>query len=203
MNGFLTPVTPALRSLLIPLLPITPIFEPQPSHEQVTETDFSTTTITLVSLPPNTYKADIRPVFQHFGEFKRIFVHPGGSRAESRYADVHGVKRTLHAYAEQPFCVCGWEIVVFRKHVKHGDKRSGVDVDSAWQGSSSRTSSYNPRTGQGRDDGAIFVSSFLADTMQQEMSEALVPFGKYDRLVMRMPSSFLRAVKFSDRDSSS
>ena len=93
--------------------------------------------------------------------------------------------------------------VVFRKHAKHGDKRSGVDVDSAWRGSSSRTSSYNPRTGQGRDDGAIFVSSFLADTMQQEMSEALVPFGKYDRLVMRMLSSFLRAVKFSDRDSSS
>ena len=96
-----------------------------------------------------------------------------------------------------------WAIVVFQKHAKHGGKRSGVDVDSAWRGSSFRTSSYNPRTGQGRDDGAIFVSSFLPDAMQQELSETLAPFGKYDRLVMRMPSSFLRAVKFSDWESSS
>jgi hypothetical protein len=70
--------------------------------------------------------------------------------------------------------------------------------------SSSRTS-YT-RTEQGRDDGAIFVSSFHHNTTQEELSEALASFGKYQRLVMRMslfafiiPSRSW--VGFSERDS--
>jgi hypothetical protein len=67
------------------ILSVTPNFEPLSSHDQVTEMDFLTTTITFMSLPPNTLKANVHPVFQRFGEVKRIFVHPGGKRA-----DVHG-----------------------------------------------------------------------------------------------------------------
>jgi hypothetical protein len=202
-----------LRPLLIPptfpptLLPITPIFDPPPSsNEQTVETDFSSTVITLASLPPNTNKTDIRPVFQRFGEVVRIFVDPDGRRADVVYGDAHGVKRALHAYAEQPLCVRGQEIDVFRKHAKRGDKESGVDMDAttALRASSSRTS-YT-RTEQGRDDGAIFVSSFHHNTTQEELSEALASFGKYQRLVMRMslfafiiPSRSW--VGFSERDS--
>ena len=56
-------------------------------------------------------KADIRPVFQRFGEVTRIFVEPDGRRADAVFADVHGCKRTLHAYAEKPLRVRGKFIV--------------------------------------------------------------------------------------------
>jgi hypothetical protein len=188
----------ALRPLLIPptfpptLLPVSPIFEPPHSHEQATDTDSSstsTTTITIASLPLNTNKADIRPIFQRFGEIERIFVHLGGKRVDVVYVDVEGVKRALHAYAEQPLYVRGQMIDVFRKQE---DKESGANGDT-WRGANrSRTSSYTPRTGQGgdNDEGALFVSSFPPDTTQEELAEALGTFGRFDRLVMRMPSSF-------------
>ena len=47
------------------------------------------------------------------------------------------------------------------------------------------------RTEQGRDDGALFVSNFLPTTTQEELSEALEPFGKYEQFVMRMSFAFL------------
>ena len=59
-----------------------------------------TTAITPASLPPNTLKADIRPVFHHFGELKRIFIQPGGMHADVAFAGIHGVKRTLRVSVE-------------------------------------------------------------------------------------------------------
>ncbi|KAH9988609.1 hypothetical protein BJV77DRAFT_1069963 [Russula vinacea] len=51
--------------------------------------------ITLATLPLNTHKANIRPIFQRFGEVKRISVHPGGRPADIVFADVHCVKRHI------------------------------------------------------------------------------------------------------------
>ena len=34
------------------------------------------------------------------------------------FADVHGVKCTLHAYAEQPLHLCGQQVFVFQKCAK-------------------------------------------------------------------------------------
>lgn len=190
----------ALRPLLIPptfpptLLPVTPIFDPPRPHEEATETDSSssssssTTTITVASLPPNTHKPDIRSIFQRFGEITRISIHLGGNRADVVYADAHGVRRALHAYAEQPLHVRGRAIDVFRKHTVPESDENG----DTWRGSNrSRTSSDAPRHPQSRDnDGAIFVSSFPPGTTQADLAEALGAFGKFDRLVMRMCSSF-------------
>ena len=82
----------------------------------------------------------------------------------------------------------GRAIDVFRKHT---DTESGANGDT-WRGSNrSRTSSDGPRHPQSRDnDGAIFVSSFPPGTTQADLAEALGAFGKFDRLVMRMCSSF-------------
>jgi hypothetical protein len=41
------------------------------------------TTIGFVGLPPKTLKADIHPVVQHFGEVRRMTMHPGGRNAEA------------------------------------------------------------------------------------------------------------------------
>ncbi|KAH9178722.1 hypothetical protein EDB89DRAFT_972669 [Lactarius sanguifluus] len=56
--------------------------------------DFSMT-FTLENLPPNTFKADICPVFQRFGEVRRIVIGLGGTRADIIFAGPQGVKRTL------------------------------------------------------------------------------------------------------------
>jgi RNA recognition motif-containing protein len=126
-------------------------------------------------------------------------VQPDGRRADVVFADVHGVKRTLHAYAEQPFCVRGQEIVVFRKHSNRGTEDNGrgssADMDYASRGGSYRTSSYT-RDRQGQDDGAIFVSDLPPDTTYRELSEALAPFGKYERLAMRTFLAFLTSWGF-------
>jgi len=63
---------------------------------------------------------------------------------------------------------------VFRKYTKM-NKVSGMDTD---------TLSRATRTEQGRDDGAIFVSNFPPTTTQEELLEALKPFGKYEQFVM-------------------
>jgi hypothetical protein len=159
--------------------------ETSASSDQNTETDpsssSSTTTITLTSLPPNTVRADIRPVFQCLGEITRIFVQPDGRCADVVFADVHGVKRTLYAYAEKLLRARGREIIVFRKYTKM-NKVSGMDTD---------TLSRATRTEQGRDDGAIFVSNFPPTTTQEELLEALKPFGKYEQFVMCMSFAIL------------
>jgi RNA recognition motif-containing protein len=64
---------------------------------------------------------------------------------------------------------------VFRKHTK-------MDTD---------TPSRAKRTEQGRDGGAIFVSNFPPTMTQEELLEALEPFGKYEKLVMRIFFAFL------------
>ncbi|KAH9970270.1 hypothetical protein BJV74DRAFT_867387 [Russula compacta] len=186
-----------LRPLLIPpafppsLLPVTPVLEPQSSQEQgeATEADFPVT-IVLTGLPPDTSKADIRPIFQHFGEVRRIIVQPGGRRAEVVFVDVHCVKRTLHAYAEQPLRVRGEEIVVSRKHARGAgvsvNREDGTGADTAWRPMSS---SYS-QTEQDNSDGAIFVSDFPPDTTKEELLEALAPLGKYERFVMRPGSKY-------------
>jgi hypothetical protein len=145
------------------------------STDQNADTESSTTTVTLTGLPPNTAKTDIRLVFQRFGEVTRIYVQPDGRRADVVFADVHGVKRTLHAYAETPLRVRGREITVFRKHTE-------MDTD---------TPSRATRAEQGRDGGAIFVSNFPPRMTQEELLEVLEPFGKYEKLVMRMCFAFL------------
>jgi prepilin-type processing-associated H-X9-DG protein len=125
----------------------------------------------------------------------RILIHPGGRHADVTFADGHGMKRTLHAYAERPLCVRGEEVIVFRKHKDPEDLEGGVEeefgaaVDTAWRDddyrSSASSSSYS-RVGKSPNDGAIFVSGFLPGTTLGEISEALAQFGKYERMVMRM-----------------
>jgi hypothetical protein len=197
-NGATTPITRAggrtkrsLRPILIPpsfpssrlLLPVMSI-PTSSSSDQNTKTDlysssFSTTTaITLTGLPPNTAKADIRPVFQRFGEVARIHLHPDGNEANVVFVDVHGVKRTLHAYAERPIRVRGREIIVFRKSTTtNNEVVSGVHTTA--------TPSQATQTGEARDGGVLFVSDFPPTMTQEELIEALEPFGKYDKFVMR------------------
>ena len=181
--------TRTLRPLLIPptfppsLFPVTPVIGSQ-KQEEVVETD-SSMTVTLANLPQNTFKADIRPVFQHFGEVTRIIVRSGGTRADVVFADVHGVKRTLHAYAEQPLHVRGQEIIVFRKSTRQASvgvhNHDNASADIAWRGTS--------HLGAAEQDDArrvIFVSNFPQDATREELWEALAPFGKHEGFVMRM-----------------
>jgi hypothetical protein len=121
-------------------------------------------TITLSGLPPNTVKADIFLVLRRFGTIMRMYVLPDGRRADVVFSNVDGVKRALHAYAEQPLRIKGTEIVVFRKHAKM------VDTPS-------------PAT---RTDGAIFVTGFPSRMTQEELLEAIEPLGKYEQFVMSM-----------------
>ncbi|KAH9044961.1 hypothetical protein EDB83DRAFT_2406379 [Lactarius deliciosus] len=188
----------SLRPLLIPptfphsIIPEIPISDPRSSRIQEEEggTD-SSVTITLESLPPNTFKADIRPIFQRFGEVRRIVMGLGGTHADIVFADAQGVKRTLHAYAEQPFFVRGREVVVLRKRAREAS--NGVravnddqaDANTAWQAGPSRA-----RTDQGDGRGAIFVSQFPLGTTQDDLWEALSRFGKYDKFVMRPGSRY-------------
>ena len=88
----------------------------------------------------------------------------------------------------------GKEIIVFRKQ-KRANLEDGVEEESgfgagagaAWREGSFRTpASSHTRYGQGRGDGAIFVSSFPPDTTPGELAEVLAQFGKYERMVMRV-----------------
>ncbi|KAI0255621.1 hypothetical protein BJV78DRAFT_688802 [Lactifluus subvellereus] len=200
-----TPATRSrtLRPLLIPptfppslLLPVTPIVGPQ-KREEVVETD-SSTTITLADLPRNTVKTDIRPIFQRFGEVTRIIVRPGGTRADVVFADAHGVKRTLHAYAEQLLRVRGQEIIVFRKSTREASvsvrNHDTPSADIAWQGSTSHVGAAE----RGDARGAIFVSNFPQDATREELWEALAPFGKYEGFVMRPDSKYAYFMYASD-----
>jgi hypothetical protein len=65
---------------------------------------------------------------------------------------------------------------VFRKYTNM-NKVSGMGVD---------TPSWATRTEQGRDEVVIFVSDVSPTTAQEELLEALKPFGKYEQFVMRM-----------------
>ena len=195
---FTTPITRgrtrSLRPILIPpsfpsdlLLPVTPVYDlpSSSSINQNTETDPSsssssssttTTTVTLTNLPPYTDKIDIRPVFERFGEVTGIYVQLDGRSADVVFADVSGVKRALHAYAEKPLRVRGREITVFRKHTGT-NKVSGMDADAPTRAT---------RTERDLEGGAIFVSNFPPTTTREELLEALEPFGKYEEFKMRM-----------------
>jgi hypothetical protein len=184
--------TRSLRPLLVPptfphsIIPETPVSDPQSSRiqEEMDEID-SSVTIILANLLPNTLKADIRPIFQRFGEVQRIVMGPGGTRADVIFVDAHGVKRTLHAYAEQPLFVRGREVIVFRKcvHEASASVRAVNDeqANTAWQADPSCA-----REDRGDGSGAIFVSQFPSGTTQDELWEALSRFGRYERFVMRM-----------------
>lgn len=185
--------TRSLRPILIPpnelLLPVHPVIKTSyssSSDQNNIETDPSSSAttaraVTLTGLPPDTVKTDIRPVFHRFGEITRIYIQRDGRRAEVVFADDYGVKRTLHAYAEKPLLVRGKEITVFRKQTTGVNRASsGMGMDA-----SSRTSGPE----QGLDGGAIFVGNFPPKMTQEELFEALAPFGKYEKFVMRM--SFL------------
>jgi hypothetical protein len=60
--------------------------EASSSNNQSTETEPSSSSTTTDrntnGLLPNTVKADIRPVFQRFGEVTRIFILPDGRRSD-------------------------------------------------------------------------------------------------------------------------
>jgi hypothetical protein len=79
-----------------------------PSGEQATETGPSsaTTAVTRRGLPPNIVKADTR-------EVKRAFMQLDGRRADVVFTDAHGMKRTLHAYAEHPSACVGGRLSCF------------------------------------------------------------------------------------------
>ena len=106
-------------------------------------------------------------------------------RADVVFADVHGVKRTLHAYAERPLLVRGREIIVFRKNTM--DTVSGTDTGT------SRTT----RTENGRGGRAIFVSNFHPRVTQEELLRVLKPFGKYKRFVMGMSFALALSSKWT------
>ena len=74
---------------------------------------------------------------------------------------------------------------MFRKYAKM-NKVSSMDTDTDTLSRATRTESE-----QGRDDGAIFLSNFPPTTTREELLEALEPFGKYERFVMRMSFAFL------------
>ena len=155
-------------------------------------------TIALVGLPPGTLKTDVRLVFQLFGEVRRIFFHPGGRRADVVFADVEGVRRSLHAYAERPLSVRGREILVSRKHHAHS---AGVGVGGGNVASRAPFYMRDEQDGDGGNDGrAIFVSDFPAGTTQEELSDVFTPLGKYEQFVMRM-CRFLSNIFFFSADS--
>ena len=183
------PVVPArtrtrmrpLRPVLIPpsfkpslIIPATSISDSSSSSDQNTVSYSSTTTISVVGMHPQTTKADIRPVFQPFGEITRIVLEPDRSLADIIFADIHGVKRTLHAYAEKPLRVKGREIFVFRRYSEMRKEPSVPSLPTP-----------------GRDDGTIFVANFPPSSTEEELSKALEPFGKVEQIMMRMSFSLL------------
>jgi hypothetical protein len=189
----------SLRPILIPPsipwnrpLPITHIPETEPSSDRNTVKDTSSTTsITLTGLSPNTVKSDIRPVFQRFGEITRILLQPDGRSADVIFADVHGVKRTLHAYADRPLRVRGREITVFRKQAAtNGSGMEENDMELGGANTRIASASQTTRTEDGHEEVGMFVSNFPWHTTQEELSEVLEPLGKYERLVMRMSPIF-------------
>jgi hypothetical protein len=82
-------------------------------------------------------------------------VQPDVRSSDIIFADARGVKCTLHAYPEQPFCVRGREFIVFRKYMKINGEEEGSDNES---GADLDTLSRTTRTGQDHDNGAVFVS---------------------------------------------
>ena len=167
-------VTPSFPSDRISI-PFISTPETSSSSDQNTDPPSSVrTVITITGLPPNVTKADIRPIFQRYGEVARIHLHPDGKDANVIFVDDHGVKRTLHAYAERPIRVRGREITVFRSSMTMNDEM----VDTA------SPSQATPTGGGG--GGVIFVSDFPPKMTQEDLIEALEPFGEYKKFVMRM-----------------
>ena len=92
--------------------------------------------VRLITLPPNTLKADICPVLQP-ATLRRCEAHictPRRTAHDVTFGDVHGVKRTLHVYTERPLhlhAVHGQEVFVLRKRAK---SEGGVEEESAATG---------------------------------------------------------------------
>jgi hypothetical protein len=85
-----------------------------------------------------------------------------------------------------------------------GDKQCGTDMDGAWRASSYRTS-FDTRTWQGRNDGAIFVTNFPPDMRKRICRRHLRPLEVRSTGHACVPFSHSllpRAVGFSERDSS-
>ena len=102
---------------------------------------------------------------------------------------MHGVKRTLHAYADEPLHVRGREITVFRKRATTNG--GGIEEnDMVFGGANTGIGPRITRTEDGREEAGIFVSNFPWHTTHEELSEVLKPLGKYERLVMRMSPIF-------------
>ncbi|KAF8492385.1 hypothetical protein F5888DRAFT_911301 [Russula emetica] len=80
----------------------------------------ATTTITPTGLPPNIVKTNrhLPPSSSVLARSRVYSKQQDGRRSDVVFADVHGVKRTLYACAEQPLRLCGQEIIVFRRYSK-------------------------------------------------------------------------------------
>ena len=102
--------------------------------------------------------------------------------ADVVFADVHGVNRALHAYAEKPLRVWGREIIVFCKYTgTYKVHDMNMDLDT-------------------RDGGATFVSNPLAPTMtQEELLEAMEPSDKFWKFVMRTVCPLTDTLPLSDK----
>jgi hypothetical protein len=149
----------------------------------------------FAELPPNTLKADIRPVFQPFGEVKCIFVRPGGRHAHVVFADVKSDRR---AYAEQTLCMRGREILVFlpKNHVRSAGSGVGKGSGSSFASKRPYYVRHEQDDGVGGSDGALFVVNFSAGTTQEEPVEVFAPYGKYEQFVTR---TYFSTLSFSSR----
>ena len=77
----------------------------------------------------------------------------------------------------------GQEIIVFPRH----PNLVAAGVDTAWRDGSYRTSTTSyAQAMRGYEDEAIFIPNIPPDTTQGELSAALVQFGKYEQMAMRM-----------------
>jgi hypothetical protein len=178
-----------LRPLLIPptfphnIIFETPSSDPQrSSHPQKDTGEIdSSVTITVANLPPNTFKLDVRPVFQQFGEIQRVVMGPGGTSADIIFMDAQGAKRTLRAYAEEPFFLRGQEIAMFRKCTSS----SGSGAVNGYKANVT-TGASQARNDWGDGSGVIFVAAFPSGTTQNELSEAFSRFGRHEKCVMRV-----------------
>jgi hypothetical protein len=104
---------------------------------------------------------------------------PAGTQADI-FMDGQGAKRTLHAYAEEPFFVRGQEIAVFRKCAS--ESSAGINGCQA----NATTNATRAKQDWGDGTGVIFVSQYPPGTTQDELSEAFSRFGRYEKFVTRM-----------------
>ncbi|KAF8257906.1 hypothetical protein EI94DRAFT_1219986 [Lactarius quietus] len=176
------------------LAPSAPFLYRQPSH--IPSSPNHHPSLTLSHPRYKRRRTDIRPVFQRFGDIQRLIMGLGGKRADIIFMDGQGVKRTLHAYAEQPIFVRGQEVIVFRKCSPEGVK--AVNNNQANANTPLQADPSRERTDWGDGRETIFVSQYPSGTTQDELCEALSRFGKYERFVMRPGSKYAYFIYSSD-----